>query len=382
MDKFIASLQNARMNFLQNEYGLSKEEATNKVANEMTVLNNNPNNTATSTSASELVPTAVQLTTLIETAPSGRWAFLNALAQGRQSIRSLNNEYPILWDIAAANGAAEWTTGGLHDNKNAIESLDSGRITIVPKAIYSNYGISRELLQYSMVDLIPIALRRLSEGFLYTTAIAVLNGDSANTTTNINCFGTAPDTAFTAGLFDARAYFTNSLRKLALAGATGTTKIDVGTPNGADDFFDALKVISFGGNPSDYIAVMDNKTYFTYMKNDDFKDYSKNGKASTITTGAMTNIAGIDIFVTDVMPLTNADGVVSATTPASNTQGSIVITKRNSIQHGFFGNVKFDIREDLQRWVLVEAVADFGFENISYKKDRNETVLLYNIDVA
>jgi len=232
-----------------------------------------------------------------------------------------------------------------------------------------------------MVDLIPIALRRLSEGFLYTTAIGVLNGDSANTTTNINTFGTAPATAFPAGLLDPRAYFNNSLRKLAIAGTEGVTKINVGTPNGADDFFDALKVISFGGNPSDYIAIMDNKTYFTYMKNDDFKDYSKNGKASTITTGAMTNIAGIDLFVTDVMPLTDANGVVNDT-PADNTQGSIVITKRNSIQHGFFGNVKFDIREDLQRGVLVEDVADFGFENISYMKDRNETVLLYNIDVA
>ncbi len=381
MEKFIVALQNARANFLKNEMGMTDAEALNRVSSEMEVLKNNPNTTSVATSASELVPTAVQLNTLIETAPAGRWAFLNGLAQGRQSIRSLNNEYPILGDISPANGALEWTTGGLHDNKNAIESLDSGRITIVPKAIYSNYGISRELLQYSMVDLIPIALRRLSEGFLYTTAIGVLNGDSANTATNINTFGTAPATAFPAGLLDPRAYFNNSLRKLAIAGTEGVTKINVGTPNGADDFFDALKVISFGGNPSDYIAIMDNKTYLTYMKNDDFKDYSKNGKASTITTGAMTNIAGIDLFVTDVMPLTDANGVVNDT-PADNTQGSIVITKRNSIQHGFFGNVKFDIREDLQRGVLVEAVADFGFENISYMKDRNETVLLYNIDVA
>lgn len=381
MDKLIIALQNARQNFLQNEFGMTSDEAIAKVQNEMNVLKNNPNTTITATSASELVPTAVQLQTLIETAPDGRVAFLNGLGQGKQTIRSLNNEYPILGDISAANGALEWTTGGIHDGKTAIESLDSGRITIVPKAIYSNYGISRELLQYSMVDLIPIALRRLSEGLLLTTAIWVLNGDSANTATNINTFGAAPSTAFVAGLRDPRAWFNNSLRKLAIAGTDGVTKINVGTPNGADDFFDALKVISFGGNPSDYIAIMDNKTYYTYMKNDDFKDYSKNGRASTITTGAMTNIAGIDLFVTDVMPLTDATGVVDDIA-ANNTQGSIVITKRNSIQHGFFGNVKFDIREDLQKGVLVEAVADFGFENISYMKERNETVLLYNIDVA
>lgn len=381
MEKLIAQLQNARANFLQNKLNLDEATAKSMIENEMAVLNNAPNNTGTSTSASELVPTAVQLTSVIETAPAGRVSFLNALAAGKQAIKSLNNEYPILGDIVAANGAAEWTTGAILANKNAIESVDSGRITIVPKKLYSNYGLSDELLQYSMIDLVPMVLKRLAEGLIMSTALWVLHGDSADTTTNINSFGTAPSTALAGGLFNPRAYFDRGLRKLALAGAAGTTKISVGTPNGADDFFDALKVISFGGNPSDYIAIMDNKTYFTYMKNDDFKDYSKNGKASTITTGAMTNIAGIDLFVTDLMPLTDATGVVNDT-PADNTQGSIIITKRNSIQHGFFGNVEFAIVEDLQKGMLIEAKGYFGFENISYMKGRNETVYLYNIDIA
>jgi len=96
----------------------------------------------------------------------------------------------------------------------------------------------------------------------------------------------------------------------------------------------------------------------------------------------MTNIAGMDLFVTDLLLLSTAAGVVDASTPANNTQGSVIICKRNTIQHGFFGNVAYDIKEDLQRGVLVESIADFGFENICQTASRNEAVLMYNIDVA
>lgn len=379
---FIQKLANARVNALVNHYGLSQEEAQAKVDNEMKLLNANPSNTGVAGNAGDTLPTAVQLSTIIETAPVGRWSFINALAAGRQPLQSLNNEYPILGDIDAAGGTTEWTTWGFHDWKEATESFNAGKITIVNKGIYASYGISRELAMYSMADLVPIALKRLSESMMLHIATSILNGDTTTGTTNINCNGVAPATAFPRGLKDARVLRNNGLRKLTLAWAEGTTKISIGTPAGSDDIFDAMKVISFGGQPSDYVMIMDNKTYFTYMKDDDFKDYSKNGKSSTISTGALTNIAGIDLFVTDLMPLTTATGVVDASTPANNVKGSIVILKRNTIQHGFFGNIEYDTKHDIQKGYLVESVADFGFENIATKGSRNEAVLLYNIDVS
>jgi len=131
---------------------------------------------------------------------------------------------------------------------------------------------------YSMVDLLPIALKRLAESTMLNVATSILNGDSSTGVTNINCFGVAPATAFPRGVKDARVSRNNGLRKLTQAGAVNVTKYNVGTPNGADDFFDAIKLLSFGGSPSDYIIITNSKTYYTYMKSDDFKDASKNGK--------------------------------------------------------------------------------------------------------
>ena len=378
----IQLLANARTKFLQNTFNLSEADAQTQVNNEIVLLNANPSNTTVAGNAGDTIPTAVTLASVIETAPIGRWSFINALSAGRQPLQSLTNEYPIFGDIEAAGGSSEWTSGGIHDGEEATESFGAGKVTIIPKGIYASYGISRELLQYSMVELVPIALKRLSEAMMLNIATSIINGDSVNTTANINSFGVTPATAFPKGLKDARVMRDNGLRKGALAGAAGTTRISIGTPNGADDIFDAMKLVSFGGMPDDYVILMDKRTYYTYMKNDDFKDAAKNGKSSTIVTGAITNIAGSDLFVTDLVPLTDANGVVNATTPANNTKGSIIITKKNSIQHGFFGNVQFDTQYSLQKGVLVEAVADFGFENISTTAGRNETVLLYNIDVA
>lgn len=380
---FIQLLANARVKALQDTYGYDKDVAQNKVDAEMKLLTNvNPSTTGDAANAGDTIPTAVQLSTLVDTAPTGRWSFVNALTPWRQPLQSLNNEYPILGDVEAAGEGTEWTTGGFHDNKDATEAFDAGRITITPKSIYASYGISRELAMYSMIDLVNIAMKRLAEQTMLNIATSILNGDSANTLTNINCFGEVPTTAFTRGLKDARVSRNNGLRKLTYLGTAGVTKIDIGTPNGADDIFDAMKLISFGGTPSDYMMIMDNKTYWTYMKNDDFKDASKNGQSSTITKGAMTVISGVELFVTDLMPLTDATGVVDAVTPANNTQWSIVICKRNCIQHGYFGSVKYGLKEDIQKGFLVEAIADFGFENICQMKGRNEAILLFNIDVA
>lgn len=380
---FIQQLANARIAALQERFGMDLETATNKVNAEMNLLTNaNPSTTGDAANAGNTIPSTVTLASLVDTAPVGRWSFINALSAGRQPLQSLNNEYPILGDVTAAGEGSEWTSGGFYDNKEATEAFDAGKITITPKSIYASYGISRELAMYSMVDLVNLAMKRLAESTMLNIAVSILNGDSANTTTNINCFGTAPSTAFPRRLKDARATRDNGLRKLTYAGTAGVTKVNIGTPNGADDIFDAMKLISFGGTPSDYVMIMDNKTYWTYMKSDDFKDAAKNGQGSTITSGAITSISGVELFVTDLMPITNANGVVSHTTPASNTQGSIIICKRNCIQHGFFGNVKYGMKEDLEKGYLVEAISDFGFSNISQRMGRNEAVLLYNIDVA
>lgn len=130
---FIQKLAEARVNALTNQFG-DAEYAKNKVAEEMSLLTNaNPSNTTVAGNAGNTIPTAVALSTLVETAPAGRWSFISALTQGRQSLFSATNEYPIMGDVEAAGGTTEWTTGGFHDDKEATEGFNSEKATIIPK---------------------------------------------------------------------------------------------------------------------------------------------------------------------------------------------------------------------------------------------------------
>lgn len=381
---FIQKLAQARQNALMNTYGMTSAEAQAKVDNELKLLTNAPATTGDASNAGDYIPESVMLSNVVDTSLTTPqlWSFLGALTSGRQPLQSLNNLYPVIGETIAAGGTTEWSTGGFYDGKEPTEEFTAGTITISPVGVYAAYGVSRELAMYSMVDLIPLALRKLNEGIMLNIATSIINGDNRTNTSNINCLGVAPSTALVRGVKNAVITRDGGLRKLLIAGSAGVTKIDVGTPAGADDIFDAMKLLSFGGTPSDFVMIMNTRTYYTYMKSDDFKDASRNGVSSTISTGAMTNIAGIDLFVTDLLPLTASNGNVDATTPANNVKGSIIIMKRNVIQHGFFGSVKFDTKEDIQKGFLVEAVADFGFANISTLNGQTNAVLLHNIDVA
>jgi hypothetical protein len=111
---------------------------------------------------------------------------------------------------------------------------------------------------------------------------------------------------------------------------------------------------------------MDVLTYYAYMKQADFKDAAKNGRNSTIYTGAITNIAGSDLFVTDLIPLTDVDGKVSAT-GGDNVCGTIIVCDVTVIQHGSFGEIRTNNEVDFAVSQLLEAAGYWGMNNINDK---------------
>lgn len=361
----------AKERFLKNT-GTSNEIAQLTVLEELEKMVNTVSDSVTAGNATELVPESVQLSTMIDLAVKNpRYAFIAGLSQWAQTAQSRSNKYPILGDYNSARWAVEWDTGtGLYDNKEGVNTFNSARATIDLKKYYDSYGISDELSIYSTVDALSIARGRIDGAIMQAIAEWIINGDSRSSATsdptlNINWFGADPIVAgaaeFPAGALDARLWQDNGLRKAAIE--AGNTE-DIGTPSWADDFFEVAKKLSFGGNPAERIIICDNSTYYEYMKDDDFKDQSANGRNSTITTGAITNIAGMDLFVTDLIRLSSSDGKVDGVTPANNTKGSFIITQRNTIQHSMFGNIRYQILEDIQRGVLLQWVTYFGFDNI------------------
>jgi len=113
---------------------------------------------------------------------------------------------------------------------------------------------------------------------------------------------------------------------------------------------------------------MDHKTNAEFMKKDDFKDamtWANTGNTNTSQTGVFNTVGGMPIVVSKYMRQTEADGKVSGATPANNTKGTVMLVKRNIIQHGFLGGMDMMTHKILGRGYVLQAAISFGFANIN-----------------
>lgn len=117
------------------------------------------------------------------------------------------------------------------------------------------------------------------------------------------------------------------------------------------------------------------------MEKEDFKDAAKNGKNSTIYSGAITNIAGSDVFVTDLLLKAGADGKVSKTV-GDNTTGTILVFDVTAIQHGDFEELKYNAESDFAIGTLLETYGFWGFANMQGQDRLNFVSIGYNVTLA
>jgi len=169
------------------------------------------------------------------------------------------------------------------------------------------------------------------------------------------------------------------LRKSALKGTKSS--IDIGTIEGANDIFKLQGLTTSTSAPGQKIILMDLATYYAFLEKEDFKDAAKNGKNSTIYTGAITNIAGSDLFVTDLLSKAGADGLVSKTS-SENTTGTIIVFDVTAIQHGDFEELFFNTEDDFAIGTLLEAFGFWGFANLQGKDGLNFVSIGYNVTHA
>ena len=121
---------------------------------------------------------------------------------------------------------------------------------------------------------------------------------------------------------------------------------------------------------------MDSQTYYRLLEKDDFKNAAKNGRESTIYTGAITNIAGSDLFVTDIIPLTGEDGKVS-TDAEDNVCGTIIVVDPIVLQHGDFGQLMTNYEDDFAVSSLAEAYIYWAMKDINGKDNKNFVAVGY-----
>lgn len=376
-----------RHNTLSKKFD-NEDEVMETLENEFTEAKTLRKNSITNTSgdagsAGDLVPESVTVGSIIDLNTSAEsFAFMSKL-MGRQQLRSKKDTVPVIGRPSKGKIISEsLSTAKFREAKEWLQSANTSKIDIESKKVYNNILLTDELDRFSIIELEALFIGRLKDWILLSIADAIINADSDDTTTNINYKGTKPSEVSALDYEkEARYVYDNGLRKVALAGDDGESKMDIGTPAGVDDIFALQSMVTSTSNPSKKIVLMDQASYYAYMAKEDFKDAAKNGLKSTIFSGALTNIAWSDIFVTDLIAKAGTDGLVSATA-AENLTGSILVLDVTTIQHGDYENLMFNSDQDFAIGKLLEAYGYRGFANLQGKDDKVFVAIGYNVTLS
>lgn len=281
----------------------------------------------------ELVPQAVQSVDFLDLVPK-YGTFIQAL-RGFHG-RNLNKiqEVDVLWEIPLHDLSSEWTTGSpISKIAQGIGRLPTAKVTLTQTKYNFSVDVSDELMRFvNIIDIMATINAKLAKSAARTQEALILNGDTTTAWTgNVNSDDGAPA---------ATKYYLGAtgLRRTAIA---ASDTVDVGTIEFAD-FLSSLQLLGdFASAPEDLIWIFNRATYIKSLGVTEFKDFSLNGRFSTVV-GGLTNFLGSDVFVARDMPKTEADGKVS-TTPGNNTLGQFLVTHRDAVQYGYNGDYNLEV---------------------------------------
>lgn len=255
-----------------------------------------------------------------------------------------NTVINIKGEVGQATIEDEWTTGNFY-NVTPEQTVITDKVIANSKVLTARIGISDRLQRYSAVEVLRMAEDALSEQINQAIEDAVLNADNnPGGTGNINSDDQLASTTYGANA--AIVKMTNGLRLGVVNGTANQEYLNITGVSGFDDIANLIKLLPADFNPNDYAIVMDHRTNAEFMKKDDFKQASRrsnNFDDNTSRTGVFNTVAGMPIVVSKYMRLTEADGKVSGATPANNTKGTVILFKRNIIQHGFLNSLDMSL---------------------------------------
>jgi len=356
------------LNDLKLEKGLTQEAIDAELNKVVVEKNANEVEHTTNTGyGAELVPVNVLSDKLLNVIPMYA-KLMDALSSGFHGNQmGASVKVAIKGEVGFAQSNAEWTTGAglIAQGKNR---LATGEVTITQYPMIASVDISKKLMNHSIVDLESYIIAEIAKSYARTMESQVINGDTTTGGTgNVNSDDQAPATTFatTGGAADHRILM-NGLRQTAIAGTIDVDKYDVGSMT----WDDIIAVRSLMGDYSydleELLLIMNGRTYNKALTLDEFKKANENGKDSTITTGAKTNISGVDLFVARDFGLTEADGKMSAT-PASNTKGGFIYLRKSAVQRGFGQELEIDVVKIPGKGISIIGTMEFGFAIVNKK---------------
>jgi len=119
------------------------------------------------------------------------------------------------------------------------------------------------------------------------------------------------------------------------------------------------------------------------MQLTDFSYANYRGQASTLTGAAVNNIDGADVLISQCVPLTEADGKVSATA-GNNTLGQLILIWKPSVQYGWGQPLEIDVVKVPGKGVQILATLEFGFTIVQKKAGATDSSVAvgYNATVV
>jgi hypothetical protein len=307
--------------------------------------------------------------------------FVNALPGFHGNAMGKSVIVPIIGEIGYAIGMAERTSSALsHTQGN--RKVPTAKVTITQKTLYARVDVSKQELNYSIVDLEAYVKRELAKSYARTIESAIVNADSSDATTgNINCDDAQPSVTFPDGSDDHRMVYASGLRKTGLAGTVDVDFKSIGILTWANIIETRSLLGDWSFDLTELLLIMNGATYNKAITITEFADASKNGASSTIVTGALSNISGNDLYVARSYPKTEADGKVSETA-ANNTKGGFMYMKKQAVQFGFGDPIDMETYKIVGQGISIVAAMDFGFTIVNKAAGNIDPRVVLGINVT
>ena len=330
----------------------------------------------------ELIPVNILTDTVLDLIPSYA-SILNIFMEGFHGNQmGTSDMVPIAGDIGFAQSSSEWTTG-VGTIAQGNRKLPTASVVITQYNLMYSVDISRREMAYSVDDLQALILKKVSIGMTRTIESAMINADPNNSTAgNVSLVDAQPSATWADWASDHRLLGWTGLRKSALAGTSGTDFVDVGTL-AFDDFMTTRgKLNSYSSDLGNLALIMDFLSYNKAMTLTEFTYYSALNGQSTTNTGALTRIAGVDLYVHKDFPATNTAGKVS-TTGSNNTKGSFLYVWKPAMQRGY-GKDGLDITVVKLPWRGFQAIAtmDVGFTVVNKLASVTDPTVVLGYDAS
>lgn len=370
MNDLIKKIEDAKESAIKG-YERMDEEAVKEAKDLILEKANEVEHTTNTWYGKELVPVDV-LSTKIYNAIPEKGKFINAFVWGfHGNDMGTSDKVAIKGELGFPKWVGEWTTwaGALSQGNRLYPTWE---VSIVQYGLQISVDVSKKLMNHSIVDMIPLLVDDMSGSFVKWIESAILNADpEAWATGNVNSDDQLFTTTAVDGANDHRYLWYTWFRALALAGTANVDYYDAWDLDITDLFTSRGQMGAYSIALNDLVLIMDYVCYNKALTISEFLEYQKNGQNSTAITWAVSNIAGVDLFVSPYFPKTAADwkvnGIAGATWTDLNVKWGFLYALRNCVQRGYGQPIEIDVVKIPWKGYQVIGTMEFGFTIVNKK---------------